>query len=92
MIQFYNIDTLPRERFRLAHSLFLLGTLKETAGVVDWLRHELDRLDRENRSERDPALFRVRQGACQTIANLLHEIAEADKKASDIQAAMQPAY
>jgi len=92
MIRFPTIDTPPRERFRLAHSLFLISKMPEAAEVLQWFESELDRMDVENRFEPDPVVFRQRQGACQCLTILLREIKEASKKADNIQAEMKPAY
>lgn len=92
MLRMYGIEVEARERFRLAHALFLMGKMAETGAVMDWLRKEIKRLDAENRSERDEVLFRQRQGVCQAIANLLHEIDRADETASTIQKEMVPNY
>ena len=84
MIRFPNAVE-PREKYYLAHALHLFNTLKEMAPIRTWLESEMQRLDQENRSEPAEDVFRQRQGALQTIENLLKQATEGGRLADDIQ-------
>lgn len=61
----------PEEKLRIASSLHYIETLDELAEFKKWLFVELKKLDSQNRHETDlPTLYR-RQGAAQTINQIL---------------------
>jgi hypothetical protein len=65
------------------------GAIPETRPMVDWIRAELARLDRANRSEQDETILRQQQGAAKALEDILRLADEAGEKAGAIQNSIQ---
>lgn len=78
MIDFGYPNWGPQRCLQLARTLFHING-NEDLNFVEYLRHELNRMDRQNRSERDLEVLRQRQGVCQYIENLLEMLEKSDE-------------
>lgn len=72
----YPKNATTEEKMVLARALFHINHFPETKPIVDWLKNELHRMDKLNRTERDDINNKHRQGACQAISKLLSMVAE----------------
>jgi hypothetical protein len=75
----------PEDKLRIASSLHYVNTIEELAAFRMWLVEELTNLDAQNRHETDlPMLYR-RQGAAQTINQILIMAEKSRQTAEEIR-------
>lgn len=83
-----SLPTKQEDALRVLSSIIRFSHSPDNRGMLEWLEQEQARLDKANRHELDPILFRQRQGACQALEVILTEAEEADQKAEKIRAAL----
>lgn len=75
----------PHKAVNVLMSISRFSRLQETQQMAEWLRAERERMDGLNRKELNEAVFRQRQGVCQTLDALVKLMETADEKAANIR-------
>jgi len=83
-----NLPQKQEDAFRVSQALFAFGNYAETRPVVEWLQHELARIDRANRREADETALKHAQGAAQAIEDILTHIEQSRERADKIRDAI----
>jgi hypothetical protein len=84
LIAFPNYEDMGR-KYRLAKSLSFMNLYDELEPFREFLTDEITRLDTENRFEVSQEIMRQRQGACQTLSNLLKLMKGSDKLMAELR-------